>query len=132
MSKKYIAKDRLGNEYDVSSNPDFIRGVTWKGNLDNLHWAVNDFYTKFDEGKINKENATKFLIKSCEEFIQGSEREEELPTFQVTQVAKVKYTWIVQAKNKEEAEDKAMTSEADNEESIETLDLVVYDEEELK
>ena len=30
-----------------------------------------------------------------------------------------------QAKNKEEAEDQAMTSEADNEELIETLDLVI-------
>tara|TARA_R110001606_G_scaffold382859_1_gene544846 strand:+ start:777 stop:1043 length:267 start_codon:yes stop_codon:yes gene_type:complete len=88
MSKKYIATDRLGNEYDVSSNPDFIRDV--------------------------------------------NELQKELPTFHVTQLAKVKYTWIVQAKNKEEAEDIAMTSEADNEESIETLDLVVYAEEELK
>ena len=98
---------------------------TGKGNLDNLHFAVNDLYTNFDEGKINKVEALRVALKSCKEFIQESEKEEDLPTFEVTQLAKVKYTWIVQAKNKEEAEDRAMTSEADNEESIETLDLVV-------
>ena len=93
--------------------------------LDNLHFAVNDLYTNYDEGKINKVEALRVALKSCKEFIQESEKEEDLPTFEVTQLAKVKYTWIVQAKNKEEAEDRAMTSEADNEEFIETLDLVV-------
>ena len=96
-----------------------------KCNLDNLHFAVNDLYTDYDEGKINKVEALEVALKSCKEFIQENEREEDLPTFEVTQVEKVKHTWIVQAKNKEEAEDRAMTSEADNEEFIETLDLVV-------
>ena len=98
---------------------------TGKGNLDNLHFAVNDLYTNFDEGKINKVEALRVALKSCKEFIQESEKEENLPTFEVTQLAKVKYTWIVQGKNKEEAEDQAMTSEADNEVTFETLDLVV-------
>ena len=90
MSKKvYIWKDRLGNEYDVSSNPDFIRTVQ----------------------QLKKEN------------------KKELPTFQVTQLAKVKYTWIVQAKNKEDAEDQAMTTDPDNSNELETLNIVV---EELK
>ena len=58
--------------------------------------------------------------------IIDSDVQEDLPTFEVTQIAKVKYTWIVQAKNKEEAEDQAMTSEADNEELIETLGYWIY------
>jgi len=85
MSKKYIAKDRLGNEYDVSSHPDFIRDV--------------------------------------------NELQKELPTFKVTQVEKVEHTWIIQAKNKEDAEDQAMTTDPDNSNEIETLNIVV---EELK
>ena len=85
MSKKYIARDRLGNEYDVSSNPDFIRDV--------------------------------------------NELHKELPTFKVTQVKKVEHTWIVQAKNKEDAEDQAMTTDPDNSNELETLNIVV---EELK
>ena len=110
---------------------------TGKGNLDNLHWAVNDFYTKFDEGKINKENATKLLVKSCEEFIQGSERVEELPinsfsrhhlsfpTFKVKQTVKIEHTWIVQAKDIEMAKDIAMTSDPDDSNELETLAISV-------
>ena len=90
MSKKvYIWKDRLGNEYDVSSNPDFIRTVQ----------------------QLKKEN------------------KKDLPTFKVTQVEKVEHTWIVQAKNKEDAEDQAMTTDPDNSNELETLNIVV---EELK
>ena len=53
----------------------------------------------------------------------------ELPTFKVTQVEKVEHTWIIQAKNKEDAEDQAMTTDPDNSNELETLNIVV---EELK
>ena len=96
-----------------------------KCNLDNLHFAVNDLYTDYDKGKINKVEALRVALKSCKKFIQENEREEDLPTFEVTQVEKVEHTWIVQAKNKEEAEDQAMTTDPDNTNELETLDLVV-------
>tara|TARA_R110002020_G_scaffold238124_2_gene450542 strand:+ start:193 stop:360 length:168 start_codon:yes stop_codon:yes gene_type:complete len=49
----------------------------------------------------------------------------ELPTFKVTQVEKIEHTWIIQAKNKEDAEDQAMTTDPDNSNEIETLSMSV-------
>ena len=57
--------------------------------------------------------------------LDHEEKEQELPTFKVTQVEKVEHTWIVQAKNKEDAEDQAMTTDPDNSNELETLNIVV-------
>ncbi len=42
--------------------------------LDDMHFFVNEVYTKWDEGEMKYEKATRIMIEYCKEFIEYNEK----------------------------------------------------------
>ncbi len=45
--------------------------------LDDMHFFVNEVYTKWDEGEIKYEKAKRLMLEYCNEFVEYNTKEKE-------------------------------------------------------